>query len=260
LGGEPRVTEDGDIIYVFPELQKSVADTKSKAKSGKNLEANILEEAGLDPDASSNEIASLLQVNGISIRGARTRKDLIKILSNVLPSPEYEEDDDDVDSFDLLQEREYQFSLASGFNKLLAGGLGIVNLGGALYLGQYVSAAAIAGVRLPGFFGLVQAGFPFLLGYAILYNVIPLLRLVWIKGQNESIRKRNSRRRRWRTALQVGGAKIRRKLKAAQKLGSKLKRLGRDDIYYDTTQSMEDLDKMKSTEDLNAFDKLLQGS
>ena len=36
LNGEPRVTEDGDIIYVFPELQQSVATTWSTNMQNKS--------------------------------------------------------------------------------------------------------------------------------------------------------------------------------------------------------------------------------
>lgn len=110
---------------------------------------------------------------------------------------------------------EYKFSLASSFQTLLAGILGVVNLGGALYLGNLLGQYALYGVRLPSYMGLVQQFFPFLLGYAVLFNAIPLVRKFWVQSQNTKIKARNEARRSWRAVLERKAGSVRRKLAAA---------------------------------------------
>jgi hypothetical protein len=261
LNGEPRVTEDGDIVYVFPELQMSAASSSGGLRPSYSSDTSILKRAGLSPNADAREIKQLLNLNRIDTRGALEKKDLMRMLEQALPpmtekvKREFLSDDPT-----MLQEREYEFSLASPFNRLLAGGLGVVNLVGALYLGNMLSSYALYGVQLPSYFGLVQAGFPLLLGYAVLFNVIPLVRSFWIRSKNDSIQRRNKARRLWRDVLQSNAAgKLARKLKAARKMGIKLKQLGasEDDIVFDTRQSMEDIEKTRQKSALEEFDQLL---
>lgn len=47
--------------------------------------------------------------------------------------------------------------MAAQWKKFAAGALGVVNLGGALYLQQLLSGPAFVGVTLPGYYGFVQA-------------------------------------------------------------------------------------------------------
>jgi len=89
-----------------------------------------------------------------------------------------------------LDEVEEPFSAATDGNKLLAGGLGAVNLGGALYLGNLLSSPALVGVQLPSYFGLVQAFFPFLLLYGVLYNAVPAARFFVGQKKNAEIAQR----------------------------------------------------------------------
>jgi hypothetical protein len=225
-------------------------------------EASILSRAGLRKNASAGEVQQLLNLNGISTRGVYEKKDLIRLLEQALPPlTEREKAELQMDDHTMLQEREYEFSLANSFNRFLAGGLGIVNLFGALYLGNIISTYAMYGVRLPSYFGLVQAGFPLLLSYAVLFNVIPLVRSLWIKTENEKIRRRNETRRKWKDLLDrnVFG-NLGRKLKAARQMGTKMKRLGtsEEEIIFDTKQSMEQMEKVKAERALDEFDKLLE--
>jgi len=261
LDGEPTITDEGDIVYIFPELQTSASSSKrllSSSASG----SMALKRVGLPSDASARDIKSILNRSGVNTRGALEKKDLLAILEDALPAlTEEEEKEMMLDDPSMLQEREYQFSLASGFQKFAAGGLGVVNLLGALYLGNIFSSAALYGVRLPSYFGLVQSAYPLLLGYAILFNVIPIVRNFWISSENDKIRQRNKIRRMWKTVLDGGGGKIAKKLKAASKKGTSMKQLGssKDDIVFDTKKStMEELEKKKETDALKDFDKLLE--
>merc|ERR1712194_942740 len=127
LNGEPTVTEDGDIVYLFPELQ-TTASTKSMFSPSNSLpdsNAMILKRAGLDPNASSQEIQRMLNFNGISTQGANEKRDLMRILEKALP-PMTAQEEDELDKEaayadpSLLAEREIPFSVATDFNKILS--------------------------------------------------------------------------------------------------------------------------------------------
>lgn len=257
LGGQPKVTEDGDIVYVFPDLQATATSSVSTlAKPSRD--AWILERAGLSPEASSRDIQRLLMYNGIEARGAVERRDLIELVEQALPEATPSElallDDPSV-----LQEREWKFSLASDFNKVLAGGLGVVNLGGALYLGNLLGQYAAYGVRLPEGFGVVQGLYPFLLVYAVLFNIIPLARNFWIQRENAKIRARNEKRRKFQRALEASlqSGTVGTKIAAARKLKSQLKQLDQEKIVYDTRQTADDLQQEKQQDLLDDFDQRL---
>jgi hypothetical protein len=250
------VTEEGDIIYVFPDLQVSASASNVVPRASES--GMILKRAGLPPNASAKEIQNLLRFNGISTRGALDKQDLVKILEEFLPpmTPDEELELMQADPT-MLQEREYKFSLAPPVNKFFAGALGIVNLGGALYLGSLLNQYALYGVRLPSFLGVAQSFYPLLLGYAILFNAIPLARNFWISAQNAQIQQRNKARRKWRELALKPGQAIIRKLKAATKFAQNRKLLKEVDIVYDTKQTASDLMQERVKADLDEFDKLL---
>merc|ERR1712238_542895 len=127
LDGEPRVTEEGDIIYVFPDLQVSTSTSKVLPQASES--AMLLKRAGLRADSSVRDIQNLLRINSVSTRGARDKSDLLKILEDVVPpmTPDEEANSKLLDP-SLLQEREYKFSLASDSNKFFAGALGIYSI------------------------------------------------------------------------------------------------------------------------------------
>jgi hypothetical protein len=256
LDGEPRVTEDGDIVYVFPELQVSASTDKVVPQI--SVSATILKRAGLSPNASAKDIQSLLYVNRISTQGALEKKDLLLILEKSLPPTTLAEEEDYLQADpSLLQEREYKFSLAPDLNKFGAGGLGAVNLGGALYLGSIFKDYALYGVQLPSFLGLTQSIYPLLLTYAILFNAIPLARNFWIKSANSKIQARNQARRKWSERLKSKAGNIGRKLQAAANFATSRKQLKTDDVIYDTKTSASDLGVKRNKSDLDDFDKLL---
>lgn len=202
LGGEPTVTEDGDIVYLFPELQVSAM---SKVR---------------DSLASFGE--------------------------------------DNAEPMNVLEEQTLEFNRAGDLSNVLAGALGVVNLGGALYLGQILSSPAMVGAQLPGVYGLVQSGYPFLLAYAVLYNAIPVLRFFYNQKYNKDVQMRNSARRKWLTVVKEGGSQVRRKLKAAASMRQKMRRLGgRVDVVYDTKKNFEDVMADKGKDELKKFDDLL---
>jgi hypothetical protein len=257
LDGEPRVTEDGDIIYVFPELQVSASSSRIVPKASES--SMILKRAGLPADASGREIQQLLYRNGINSRGALEKKDLLKILETALPPMTPQEEGDLLDGDpSILQEREYRFSVAPDMYKFFAGGLGVVNLGGALYLGNLLNQYALYNVELPGILGLTQSLYPLLFGYAVLFNAIPFARNLWIGAQNSQIQQRNQARKQWRQKLESRVGNVGRKLKAAAKFATNRKQLKAEDVIYDSkTTSASDLGVVRNQQDLDDFDQLL---
>jgi hypothetical protein len=203
LGGEPVVTDDGDIVYIFPDLQ-------------------------------------------VSARGEDGDFDELVLGSDV----------------DYLEEKTVEFSRNPAIGNIATAGLGVVNLGGALYLGQVLASPTMAGVRLGGMFGLVQAGYPLLVAYAILFNAIPAARYFYNEKKNGEISKRNSARRKWKTYMDVGGTKTKRKLDAARTLKQQMRRLGGrsgEQAVYDTSKNFEEIVGDKEKADMSKFDELLGG-
>lgn len=269
LDGLPQVTEDGDIVYTFPDLMTSASSSAKSRVDPKEMErvrreSRILRLAGLEEDAPTRSIKMLLDMNGIRTRGALERSDLIEILERVLPEEENANTymDVDVDDPTLLLEREYKFSLASDLQTILAGALGVVNLGGALYLGNLLGQYALYGVRLPSYMGLVQQFYPFLLGYAVLFNVIPLFRNFSIQRKNEQIRQRNEQRKTWKGYLEDKAGAIKRKLMAASRMGQRLKQLGAGstDVVFDTRKEFAEIEIEKEADAMEKFDKLIEQS
>ena len=278
MNGEPQVTEDGDIVYVFPELQQSASSSsKSSARASASAlvaaqENLILKRVGLPANASAGEIKRLLAYNGIDTRGALERSDLLAVLEDAAPEASASEqaflDDLRADSqVDALVEREYKFSIAPDMNRFLAAGLGVLNLGGALYLGNLLSQYSLYGVQLPSYMGLVQGAYPLLLAYAVLFNVIPAVRNAWIQRENALISARNKVRQDWKNELRQTmktvasrDTRLGRKLRAAAKMGSGVRQLGvsEKDILFDTSKPMEETKQKKEQQELEDFDKLLE--
>jgi hypothetical protein len=264
LGGEPVVTDDGNIVYVFPELQTTSSAAPIQASLAVSREAMVLKRAGMKANASARDIIQVLNYNGISTRGIVEKSDLIRLLEDALPPPTPAQEAEMIESDPtVLQEREIRFSVAPDLNKFSAGALGVVNLGGALYLGNLLSEVAAYGYRLPSYFGAVQALYPVLLGYAVLFNIIPAVRNFYIQSQNNLIRQRNDRRRNWQKVL--AGAvsstgRITEKLKAAKRFQTKVKKITTSEIVYETTQATDDIQKAKDEQELADFDKLLESS
>ncbi len=83
MNGEPQVTPDGDIVYMFPELQTTSAATSAASSSTNSCRAAlnpseswILQRAGLDADSCNCDIQRLLMSRqGIKQVEARNQQD-----------------------------------------------------------------------------------------------------------------------------------------------------------------------------------------
>ena len=77
LDGVLQVTEDGDIVYTFPELMTTSSSSAtasprmySKQMARVRRESRMLRLAGLEEDAPTRDIKRLLDMNGINTWGA----------------------------------------------------------------------------------------------------------------------------------------------------------------------------------------------
>ena len=197
LGGEPRVTGEGDIVYVFPDLMITALIS--------------------DGDDDSYPL--------VPRRSVRVED---------------------------LQESELIFSAAGSGQRAAAIALGAINLLGALVLRGAIKSRPE--LRLPGLYGMVQRGHPVLLAYAVLYNVIPVVRYAALRLTNAKIRERNSRRRGWvRRAKEAGARKIRR----AREFGREMRRVQDEGVAYDTEEDISALKQRLARDELSDFDNLM---
>lgn len=120
--------------------------------------------------------------------------------------------------------------------------LGIANLVGACLLGRLYKRAFRFGIQLsPSFLKAVHSAYPFLLGYAVLFNVIPLLRLGTLKIRNWGVERRNDTRGRWRRKLLSSSKEVCDKLRSADRFREAGRLVGGDDdtIVYDTSWNVD---------------------
>ena len=109
---------------------------------------------------------------------------------------------------------------------------------------------------------IIQQFFPLLLGYAFLFNAIPLVRNFWIQRENSKIKQRNEARKSWKAVLEQKAGSVKRKLSAAARFSKKLRQLGAGggrDIVFDTSKDLSEIDKVKERDAMRDFDILLEG-
>lgn len=196
LGGDPMVTDRGDIVYTFPELGVTAIDPATTAAPPVAAAAAVQSRGGLMgaflPQAGSSSRSSSIE------RGAPPEKKLI-------------------------QEKMIRFSRARPDQQAVAAGLGIVNLGGALWLGNVIRQASLRALNPGVSLSLLARLHPWLLLYAVLYNAIPLVRGRIIEQKNAQISERNARRQAWRAYLDSPDTTLAAKLKAASKISATLR-------------------------------------
>ena len=139
LGGRPEVRDDGTIVYVFDELAISAIASDANLV----LADPALAAVGAMP---ASELAELAAERSISTR-ATDEAALREALRGWAGAQLGVEGDESLFlSQGYLEERTAPFSNAEGGQQFAAGALGLVNLGGAVYLGNLLSQIP-AGVR-----------------------------------------------------------------------------------------------------------------
>lgn len=185
FNGLPQVSEQGEIVYSFPELQTVGAERKQKSVAS-HLEATL-----------------------------------------------------------------WQFSEAGAGRVTLSAGLGIFYLVASLWLGSLLSAPALAG-KLSGFLGFVSGSYWFLLGYAVLFLTVPLVRYFVLQILNARVASKNQQRLKRSQNLQKPTTTLKQKLGFARQLATGQKVISADDLAYSTETDLTDQEYAKMLKEMDA--------
>jgi hypothetical protein len=137
-----------------------------------------------------------------------------------------------------LKEKLWQFSQASSEQRMLAIGLGAANLILALVLGSLLQDGSVA-AALGGFVSFVAAIYPILLGYALGFLIIPLIRYFWLQRRNSKIEIRNQQRQEEAMVLNQPDSSLQQKISFARQFATE-KVISQEDITYTTEQDLLD--------------------
>jgi hypothetical protein len=137
-----------------------------------------------------------------------------------------------------LQEKLWRFSQANGSQITLAAGLGALNIILAFVLETFLRGGAIA-TQLGGVVAFADSVSWFLVGYGILYLLIPLVRYFWIQTRNPRIISRNQAREQRAIALSQPDRSLVEKLSYASQFANQ-KVIGDRDLAYTTENDLLD--------------------
>jgi hypothetical protein len=118
-----------------------------------------------------------------------------------------------------LKESLWRFSAANSGQITLAAGLGAFYLVATLVLGSLLSDGTIA-AQIGGLVAFVNGIYGVLLGYAIAFLTIPLIRYFWLKWRNKSVEARNEKRQQQAAALNDADATVQRKIAYAKRFAA----------------------------------------
>jgi hypothetical protein len=246
LGGEPIVSEDGDILYFFPELMITT-------------ETSTLADVGLTSNATNSEIKKVLTQMNVDARYCLERSDLIRLLEQTL----YTWDDQPPSAVQQSTWPHPIYTEPMPFNhndmqsNAFAAILGLVSLIGTFKLGQILTNPLLMGYRLPVWYAFVKSILPLLTSYSIAFNAIPLIRFLLNRSQNKKIELDNEERRQWYQRLKDGRSVLMRKLSSAASIRSNLLQLSNDKIVYDSSNDSLWLKSKRDLNQLNDFDQRL---
>ena len=139
-----------------------------------------------------------------------------------------------------LQEQLWKFTQANSSQKILAIGLGGVNIVLALVLGSLLQDPSVA-FQLGGLVAFVDSIYGILIGYGIAFLAIPLIRYFWIQGRNKKINARNEARQSRANVLKQASDYIQQKLMFAKQFAQE-KVISDRDLAYTTESELLDQD------------------
>jgi hypothetical protein len=180
--GHPEVTDDGHLIYIFPDF-------------------------GLT--GSNRGLGATVDLAGASANAA-------------------------------VRESELTLSNASTGQQLIAGGLGVLNLVGALTLGSMLSGVVPVGHDAAVFLSFVRGIYPALFLYAVSFIVFPAARYLRQRKINGEIRSRNNAREKAALELLRPSTDLRLKLREADKRAQESRIVGSESVVYSTDKDMLD--------------------
>jgi len=270
LRGEAVVTEDGDIVYVFPELSATTAEIDASAALPSRPYPNLSElQLQMLDEASTSELLAIGEQLGLNTRVFSEKRELKEAVMATLDDRSaprsggflnmFSKKEERPANVDVIQEKEIAFSEANFGQKLLAGGLAIANLAGVFYL-QGIVASIPAGYKAVGILGFAANLLPFLIPYAVALNAIPIIRYFKNQRDNAGIQKRNGARQRMRALLRTATSPVSRLSKKiaaakaeAKNRGAEKRVLKGDDMGYTSAMSLSE-----QTDPFFEFDRRLQ--
>ncbi|MEO0409653.1 MAG: hypothetical protein AAF289_20115 [Cyanobacteria bacterium P01_A01_bin.135] len=149
---------------------------------------------------------------------------------------------------DYLEERPWRFSNASPGQLLAAGGLGVANIAGVLFLGNLLQQVVLDPAFQAGFIGFVASIYGLLLLYAVGFVTVPLVRYLWVNWRNGRVTARNHQRQVHVAQLKHPGGPLQQKLAYAQQFAAQTV-ITADELAYTTetdltTQEIEQSDEI----------------
>lgn len=234
--GMAEVGTEGDIIYVFPELQES----------------RVAGEAILG-SLSTDELKRRLEAVGAPSRAfdrERVIEDYRRVtgemrLQSSVPA-------------NYLPEQELKLSEADDGQVATCVGLGAFALLATLFLGSRIYSGHLAILaRFYPIIAFVVKAYPFLLGYTVAFLGIPALRWFRLRRLNRAIQERNEWRSLQAAKLEQADTGLRSRIMNAAKRAFRKQAFG--DALYDSSQSASQNQTQKDVDDLKSFDALLQG-
>ncbi|MDJ0661072.1 MAG: hypothetical protein QNJ42_16525 [Crocosphaera sp.] len=135
-----------------------------------------------------------------------------------------------------LRERLYKFSEASSSQIMLSIGLGAFNFILALVLGSFLKDPSIV-AQFGGFIAFINSIYWLLLGYAIAFLGVPIIRYFVIQARNNKIEARNGKRRERTKVLEDKDATTQHKLEYASQFANQAI-LQQSDLAYTTEKDL----------------------
>lgn len=146
---------------------------------------------------------------------------------------------------EYLIEELWEFSKAGSGKVTLSIGLGVFYLVAALFLGGLLQDPQLA-VQLTGFLGFVSAAYGFLLGYAVLFLSVPLVRYFVLKSAvNPKIETRNQQRIIRANQLNQLAPELKQKLDFAKQFAISQDVISADNLAYTTETDLNDQEYAK---------------
>jgi len=234
--GKPEVTPDGDILYIFPELQESRAIGEFAFADLNTLELKRrLKEMGRPTSAVDRP--SILDSYQTALEQAPRRPAL---------------------NAEFVEEQELKFSEAEPDQIASCTAYGAFALLATLWFGlNLLSGKAQLLASVHPVVNLVVKAYPLFFGYTTAFLAIPAWRFFRMRRVNQQIRVRNEWREQQAARLKppVEGGLRQRLLRAAK---NALQRRSFGKAIYNSTTSTEDRDRSSAEDDLRSFDRRLR--
>lgn len=147
---------------------------------------------------------------------------------------------------DYLEELKYRFSAATSGQIMLSAGLGVLNFVGVLILGNLLADGTVA-AELGGIVAFVQGIFLLLLGYAMAFLGVPLVRYFWIQWRNRKISDRNQKRQARARQVANADAALQQKIAYADQFAAETV-IEQQDLIYTTETDLIDQEAERSAQ------------